>query len=273
MVKKFLQKTKEAIFVDPWALYKKEKHLLDKPFFFEGTNGKAIMLIHGWTCTPYEVRRLGQYLNESGYTVCGPLLRGHGTVPKDLENVQWKEWTQEIEKEYLKLKEKHRKVYLGGTSIGANITLLMAKKYPEISGLVLMAPLYKFKLERAAYWLAKFLIKFQKYRKKIYPPTFGAATTITRLISYQTYPFKSMFEAFALVKKSRENLAEINQPCFLIQSTHDHMVVKNNLELIYGQIGSAVKKKKYIHRAYHTFISDIKNEHIFEEILAFISEK
>lgn len=271
MVKQALKNTKNILFPDPWAAYKKEKHLLDKPFYFTGNNSQAVLLIHGWTCTPYEVRRLGKYLNASGYTVVGPVLKGHGTVPKDLENVKWGEWVEEIEKEYLKLKKTHAKVYVGGTSIGANITLLLAKKYPEISGLILMAPLYKFKLERTAYLLAKFLVKFQKYRKKIYPPTFGAATTITRLISYQTYPFRNMFEAFELVRKSRENLTEIKQPSFLIQSTHDHMVVKNNLELMYGKIGSAIKKKEYIQRAYHTFISDIKNDYVFEEILDFIN--
>lgn len=272
MVKKFLEKTKDVFMGDPWALYKKEKHLLNKPFFFNGTNNKAVILIHGWTSVPYEVRRLGCYLNENGYTVSGPMLKGHGTVPSDLENIKWNEWLEDIEKEYLNLRQKYGKVFIGGTSIGSNIALLLAKKYPDISGLVLLAPLYKFKLERTAYFIASVLVKLQKYRKKIYPPTFGAAKTITRLISYQTYTIKSMFEAFALVQESRKNLSAVKQPCFFIQSAHDHMVTKDNMELICSKIGSAIKKKKYIQRAYHTFISDIKNESVFEEILNFLNE-
>ena len=33
-----------------------------------------------------------------------------------------------------------------------------------------------------------------------------------------------------------------------------------------------IKKKEYVPRAYHTFISDIKNEHVFQDILEFIEE-
>ena len=74
---------------DPRKLFIKEKEFLNQPFFFEGTNGKAILLVHGWTTTPYELRRLGRYLNESGYTVSAPLLKGHGSVPKELEKANW----------------------------------------------------------------------------------------------------------------------------------------------------------------------------------------
>lgn len=271
-VKKILQAAKQVIFPDPKLLYEKERHLLNQPFYFEGNNDKAVLLIHGWSSVPYEVRRLGKFLNENGYTVSGPMLRGHGTVPKDLENIKWNEWLEDIEKNYLGLRNRFSEVYVGGTSIGANLTVLLAKKYPEISGLVLLAMPYKFKLEKLVYFFVRLSLKFIRYRKKIYPPTFGVSTTITRIISYQTYPLKSVLEAFELVKHSRENIYLVKQPCFLLQSTHDHMTVKNNMELIYGQIGSDIKKKKYVERAYHTFISDVKNEHVIQEILNFLDE-
>jgi len=272
MIKGILKKTKSVLFADPKLLYEKEKHLLNQPFYFEGNNSKAVLLIHGWSSVPYEVRRLGKFLNENGYTVSGPMLRGHGTVPKDLENVKWNEWLSDIEKNYLELKSKYKLVYVSGTSLGANLSILLAAKYPEIPGLVLLATPYKFKLEKLAYLFVKFSLNFVRYRKKFYPLTFGVSTTITRLISYQTYPLKSVLEAFELVKKSRECLVLIKQPCFLIQSTNDHMAVKNNMELIFNQIRSKIKEKKYVERAYHTFISDVKNEHVFQEILNFLNE-
>jgi len=272
MIKGILKKTKSVLFADPKLLYEEERHLLNQPFYFEGNNNKAVLLIHGWSSVPYEVRRLGKFLNENGYTVSGPMLRGHGTVPKDLENVKWNEWFGDVEKNYLELKSKYNQVYVGGTSLGANLSILLAAKYPEISGIVLMATPYKFKLEKLAYLFVRFSLNFIRYRKKFYPPTFGVSTTITRLISYQTYPLKSVLEAFELVKQARENLHLVRQPCFLLQSTHDHMTVKKNMELIYEKIGSKIKKKKYVERAYHTFISDVKNEHIFQEILNFLNK-
>ena len=113
---------------------------------------------------------------------------------------------------------------------------------------------------------------FRKYSRKYYPPTFGSKSTITRIISYQTYPLENANEAYKLVKVSRECLNDIRQPCFIIQSASDHIVAKNSLDKIYEEIGSKLKKKKYLKQAYHTFISDIKNEDVFEEILKFMEE-
>jgi carboxylesterase len=272
MVKKIYKKVKNVLFADPNLLFKEEWDLVNKPFYFPGNNGKAVLLIHGWTSTPYEVRRLGTYLNENDYTVYGPQLRGHGTVPKDLENVRWEDWIADIAKVYEELKQTHDKVFVGGTSIGANLSVILAKNKADIAGVILMAMPFNIRMEIAAVFFAKLLHLFTRYNKKFYPPTFGLATTITRLISYQTYPIKSALETFRLVKVSRKELPKVKQPSLLMQSSSDHIVSRNNLEKIYNTIGSKIKKKEYIKHAYHTFISDIRNEHVFEDILDFLEE-
>ncbi len=269
---KTIKKAKNILFSDPKLLHEKERHLANQPFYFEGNSDKAVLLIHGWTVVPYEVRRLGKYLNENGYTVSGPMLSGHGTVPRDLEGVKWTQWFSDAEKSYLNLKGKFDKVYVGGTSIGASITILLAAKYPEISGLVLMATPYKLRMERISLFFAKLLRKFKRYNKKIYPPTFGVSTTLTRIISYQNYPVDSALETFNLVKVARQKVPQITQPCFLLQSSSDHIVSKDSMDSIYDKISSKIKKKRCVRRAYHTFISDIKNEHVFEDILNFLKE-
>lgn len=266
-------KAKSVLFADPRLLYKEERHLVNQPFFFEGSNGKGILLVHGWTSTPYEVRRLGKYLNENGYTVSGIQLTGHGTVPKDLENVAWREWIDDVRKGYEQLGKTCGKVFIGGTSIGSNLAMEFAKNQQDVAGLLLMATPYKLKFEEQVLFFAKLMSRLkQKYRKKFYPPTFGLSTTITRVISYQTYPVDSAIETFNVVKESRKNLEKITQPCLIMQSTHDHIVAKKSIENIYNEIGSKIKMKKYIQKAYHTFISDIKNEHVFQDILAFLDE-
>jgi len=272
MVKKLLKSVKGILFTDPKLLYKEEINLVNQSFYFPGTNGKAILMIHGWTSTPYEIRRLGKYLNEQGYTAHAPLLKGHGTIPKDLEQVKWQDWMKDIDEAYQLLKKENKKLFIAGTSIGGNLGLLYAAENKDIAGLVLMAVPHSVKFEKAVIFLAKLLKIFKPYAVKRYPPTFGAADTITRVISYQSYPIQSGLEAFGAIKKSREVLSEIKQPCFVIQSASDHIIQKDSLEKIYARLGSAVKKKKYIKRAYHTFISDIKNESVFEEILSFLNE-
>lgn len=266
-------KAKSILFADPKLLYQEQRHLVNKPFFWQGTNGKGVLLVHGWTSTPYELRRLGKYLNENGYTVSGIMLSGHGTVPKDLEGMKWQQWVEDVRTGVSELEKTCDKVYIAGTSIGSNLAVLVALEKTDIAGLILMAMPYKMRVEKIGFFIAKILVRMKKkYRKKFYPPTFGLSTTITRVISYQTYPIASALESFEVIKASRENIGKVSQPCLIMQSTHDHMVAKGNLENIYDNIGSKIKTKKYIRKAYHTFISDIKNEHVFEDILNFLNE-
>lgn len=272
LAEKVIGKAKDIIFADPKLLFEKERHLVNQPFFFEGTNRKGVLLVHGWTSTAYEVRRLGKYLNEEGFTVCGPMLRGHGTKPEDLENVKWQDWLEDLSSSFDQLKAECDEVYIGGTSIGGSLAILLAAEKLETKGLVLMATPYKIRFEEALAILGSIWQLFKPYNRKFYPPTFGSTSTITRQISYQRYSIKSATEVHELIKASRKKLGEIKQPCFLMQSTHDHIIVSNSLEKISEKINSKIKKKRYIKRAYHTFISDIKNEHIFEDIADFLKE-
>ena len=47
-----------------------------KPFFFKG-GSEGVLLIHGYTGAPGEMRLLGEFLHSRGYTVLGVLLPGH----------------------------------------------------------------------------------------------------------------------------------------------------------------------------------------------------
>lgn len=271
-MKGIYKKVKSVLFADPNLLFQHEREFINQPFYFPGTNGRGVLLIHGWTSTPYEVRRLGKFLNEAGYAVSGPMLRGHGTAPKDLENVKWQDWVADSQREYEEMKKQCGQIYIAGTSIGGSITLMLAKNNPDAAGIILMATPAKFKIE----FLVKNLVKFlnvvgKKYRKKFYPPTFGVKDSVTRRISYDCYPMKSVLETFRLVEESRKNIEQIKQPVLLMQSTSDHLINKDSFRYLHDNLGSGIKKTKWIKRAYHTFISDIKNEHVFEDILEFIN--
>jgi len=271
-MRKILKKTGSILFTDPKLLYKEDSEFIKKSFYFKGNNKKAVLLLHGWSTTPYEIRRLGMFLNEGGYTVYAPMLAGHGTKPADLENVIYQDWLNDGQIAFDNLNKKYKQVFIGGTSMGASLTIQLAKENKNIAGLILMATPYRLRFEEIVDLLVRFFSKFKKYHKKFYPPTFGSSTTVTRLISYQQYPLKNVLELAELVKESRKDLNKIFQPCLIMQSSSDHIISKSSLIKIYNQISSKKKKKKYVKRSYHTFIADIKNEHIFKDILNFLKE-
>ena len=55
-----------------------------EPFYFPG-NSTGCLLIHGFTGAPTEMRPLGEYLAENGFSVLGVRLSGHGTRMADLK--------------------------------------------------------------------------------------------------------------------------------------------------------------------------------------------
>ena len=174
---------------------------------------------------------------------------------------------------YEELKKKCGKVYLGGTSLGAVLSIIFAEDRPDVSGMVLMATPYRLKMDWLVNLISKTSLIFgKKYWQKHYPESFGSSGLVTRLISYQTYPTKNGIESHKAIAHARKKLFKIKCPCFVLQSTHDHMVVPESADMILQKIGSEIKRKKMIEKAYHTFIADINNEHIFEEILNFLNE-
>ncbi|MCP4786084.1 MAG: hypothetical protein GY903_18755 [Fuerstiella sp.] len=53
----------------------------------------GVLLLHGLSDSPYSLRKLGQRLHAEGYTVVWLRLPGHGTNPRALADVSWKDWT------------------------------------------------------------------------------------------------------------------------------------------------------------------------------------
>jgi esterase/lipase len=66
------------------------------PFFLEG-GPIGVLLIHGFTGSPPEMRMVGDYLHQRGLSVSGPRLPGHGTSLEDLNRRRWTEWTYYVE--------------------------------------------------------------------------------------------------------------------------------------------------------------------------------
>ena len=63
----------------------------------------AVLMIHGFTATPAQMRQLGGYLGEQGYTVRGMLLPGHGATVEEMLKSGWQQWLAAARTEALRL--------------------------------------------------------------------------------------------------------------------------------------------------------------------------
>src|SRR5690349_6643901 len=100
-----------------------------EPFFFSGGE-HAVLCVHGFTGTPYEVRPLGEALHSAGFTVLGPRLPGHESH-KEMEACSAQEWKDAVIAGIEELEKKaHVKgpIGLAGISMGGALSLLTAAK-------------------------------------------------------------------------------------------------------------------------------------------------
>lgn len=252
--------------------YYKNIDIVNKSFFFKGNNGKGILLIHGWTSTPYEMRALGEYLNKEGFSVYAPILSGHGTKPEDLENIIWKNWKSDVFKAYDKLSDECEQVFAGGMSFGGTLSLLLAYE-KKVAGLILMSTPYKMRYQKIFRHLIRIITYLGKYKKKSYPRILGnSEMCLTQVVAYQRYPITSVCEAYHAIEVSLQKLNEITSPAIIIQSRDDHIISRNSMKALEKGLRSRFIKKRKIKNAYHNFIGDTNNEYIFDEIAEFVRE-
>ena len=91
------------------------------PFFARGTRETALLLLHGFSGCPYEMRWLGDRLAQQGYSVSAPALPGHATYPAALNGVRFEEWTASVAAAVRHLRaEVSPRVVVIGHSMGAS---------------------------------------------------------------------------------------------------------------------------------------------------------
>ncbi len=90
-----------------------------EPFLLPGGE-QGVLLVHGFTGSPSEMRLLGEYLNGQGYTVLAPRLAGHGTRVEEMITTGWPMWYENVEDAYHLLSGLCPDITAVGLSMGAD---------------------------------------------------------------------------------------------------------------------------------------------------------
>ena len=110
-----------------------------EPFEYPGRPDVGVLLVHGFTGSPFEMRPVGEALASSGIGSIGVLLRGHGTHPDDMVGYRYTDWIADVESALDRLLERHERAVIVGLSMGGTLTLNVAARRandPRVVGLV-----------------------------------------------------------------------------------------------------------------------------------------
>jgi esterase/lipase len=101
---------------------------------------RGVLLIHGLSDSPYQMRHLAAPFQRNGFSVMAILLPGHGTQPGDLLDVRWQAWAKAVAYGVACLNAEVDEIYLAGYSIGAALSIYHSAQDERVRGLFLFSP-------------------------------------------------------------------------------------------------------------------------------------
>lgn len=247
----------------------------------------AVLLIHGLTGSPFEMKHLAKRLHKAGFTVRVPLLAGHGTSIQELSKLHWQDWYGTVVETFNELKKEHDSVSVSGLCMGALLALQLAADYEdEVTAISLLSttlfydgwslPWYKFLLPLTYYPPVKY---FYSYKES---PPYGIKNERLRelylhgmkdgSIAYDTIPAESMRELYRLSKAVRKIMLLIKTPALILHSAEDDLASSKNADYIERHIGEDVVRKILLKDTYHMITIDNQKETVADETINFLRD-
>jgi carboxylesterase len=113
-------------------------------FGLKGRLGKAVLLIHGMTGAPGEMKFLAKRLHRRGFSVHAPLLAGHGRDEAHLLTSTWRDWLGSVAEAHQALTREHDQVYVAGICVGGALGLALAAEEPGVAGAAVYSMTYRY---------------------------------------------------------------------------------------------------------------------------------
>ncbi|RLI70669.1 MAG: hypothetical protein DRP02_07185 [Candidatus Gerdarchaeota archaeon] len=240
-----------------------------EPFRLKG-KGPKVLLIHGFTASPTEMRPIGDFLHSKGVDVYSVLLAGHGTTPEDLQTKKWPDWWGSVKNAFETIDGCE---FVIGFSTGALLASRLAVEYREqLKGVILISTFLKIKpliLSRLSF-LFPIIKRLKPYINK------SAETEQFfkkhHLISYLKYPMAAVEEAIKLVKFTKKHvLPRVTIPTLVIQGAKDDRIHPSSSKLLMRLLSTENKRLVMLPNSQHIVSVGPDRELLFNTIYKFIS--
>ena len=239
-----------------------------EPFFYKGGD-TGCLLLHGFTATPQEMRRLGQFLGQCGFTVHGVLLAGHGTHVQDLSTTTWRDWYDSAYNGWQRLSDCCTRVFAIGLSLGGGLALHLAA-HVSLSGVVAMAtPLV---LEPRWLWMARILKHVTPYRKKGTSSIQNSEALADR-VAYAYEPTASLEQLLVFFRHLYEDLPDVLIPALLMHSRHDTTVDPATMPRLHERLRTTDKQMTWLEEGGHIVTEDYGHQFVYREIRDFVKQR
>lgn len=192
----------------------------------------GVLLVHGFTASPWEMRFFGEALAAAGFLALGVRLPGHGTTAEDLARRRYEEWLATVDRGHTLLAEAGLRCYGIGMSTGALLLLAQAVDRP-LQGMVLLSPFLKMRHPLApATGVLRFFRRFQQRE---------VAESLSDYY-YARRPVNGIYQISRLTRKIRKALPAISVPTLAFSSVGDRTIDSESARELFRCLGSRQKE-------------------------------
>ena len=236
-----------------------------QPFTF-GEGKRAVLLLHGFTGHPADVRMLGRFLEKKGYTCHAPIMKGHGgATPEELMTTGPDQWWKDVMDAYKYLQDRgHKEIAVGGLSLGGVFSLKLGYTVP-VKGIVTMcAPAY-IKSEQIMY---EGVLQYARNYKKIEGKS--PEEIEEEMDEFQKTPIDTIKALQNLIADVRDHIDMIYAPLFVVQARNDGMINTDSANIIYNRTESTQKEIKWYEHSRHVITLDKEKDQLHEDVYQFL---
>ena len=265
--------------------------------FLKGKNGASVLLIHGLTGTPNEMRYLANSLNRKGYSVFCPRLANNGEPMPVLKKTTWQDFYSSAREAFISMQTRNGKgpIFISGLCMGALLGLLLAEEFPnQVAGVSCLSvtlfydgwsvPWYRFllplfmrtPLREISYYKEDppYGVKDEAVRERIHRYYRQADLDDMKKVAEYGYPFVPatlFYQNDLLIKHVIKKLPSIQAPVQLIQAREDDTTSVKNSQFVYDRIGSKTKDLVLLEDSYHLVTVDRERDKVAEKLDEFFS--
>jgi len=227
-----------------------------------------VLLLHGLTGTPSEVKPLGEALARHGYRVLIPILPGHGETPEALSRTRWTDWARASEDAFDLLARKCRHVAAAGLSMGALLAVRLGLEKKCAAVVSMAAPIHVMDLRYRG------LAFFRFFQRRTGELTGGIRNPQAPV--HETYPVcptDSLYEMKKLADGLIPRLPRLVPPLLVLQGRLDTKVKPANAAFLHDRAGSVLKHLVYLENSDHVLPMDNDRQQVFRCVARFLGTK
>ena len=239
------------------------KIIAPKPFTIE-SGKRAVLLLHGFTGNPNDVKRLGRYLAERNYTVHAPLYKGHGLDPLTLVQSNPQDWWNSVVEGYDILREKgYEEIAVAGVSLGGVFSLKLGVERPMKAIVTMSAPAIAKSPDSLQSRIVDYAINYKKLSGK-YDPSKDTREAISELVQ-----MPSLTTLQTMINETSSKLNTVNTPVHVLRGLEDDQYYCESADLIYSSVKSRIKSVKTFINSGHILTLGKEKELVYEEVFRF----